>query len=27
LPKFENAVPDFPEDEEGHVLQVTRDDS
>jgi anaerobic selenocysteine-containing dehydrogenase len=27
LPKFENAVPERPEDEEGHVLQITRNDS
>ena len=27
LPKFENSVADLPEDEEQHVLQITRDDT
>ncbi len=27
LPKFENSVADRPEDEEQHVLQITRDDT
>ena len=27
LPKFENSVADRPEDEEQHVLQITKDDT